>query len=66
MRFLGIIQSKQKVLFMSTFCFLFCISNMHSQDSIKKKCYHVIAGGIQILTNKQNQVGHDFHSIKYF
>lgn len=59
------IQSIQKVLVISTFCFLFCVAHMQSQDSIKKKCYHVITGGIQILANKQSGVGHDFHTIKY-
>lgn len=59
------IQSKQKVLVMSTFCFLFCVVNMQSQDSIKKKCYHVVGFGTQFLNNIDKKDGGHIYNVNY-
>lgn len=53
----------QKVLFLSTFCFLFL--GITAQDSLYKIKHHVIGIGPQFLREPYNNYGHDKNYITY-
>lgn len=65
MRFQTKINLFQRVLVISTLCFLISPKFINAQDSLRKRNYHVIGFGTQFLSNIANVYGHDRNIITY-
>lgn len=63
MHVFSIIVLFQKVLFLSTFCFLFL--GITAQDTLRKKNSHVVGFGVQLLADRSRSEAHDFGRVGY-